>query len=271
VSGSAVPILMYHEVAGPADTASWLAVPPAAFAAQLAQLQAAGRTTITLSALAAGLAGQAELPARPVVLTFDDGYADFHQTALPLLLAHGFTATVFVTTGWLADAGPALRPRPGPMLCWPQVREVAAAGIEIGAHSHTHRELDQLRAGQLEHELRDSKSLLEDRLGGNVPALAYPFGYSSPYVRQAARAAGYAHACAVGNLLASQASDPFALPRLTVRHSTGQATFQQLAQGQRVPLIYAKDRALTRGYAVVRRSRAVLHGAARGQLPAIRP
>ncbi len=266
-----VPILMYHEVAGPADAASRLAVPPAAFAAQLAHLAAAGRTTITMSMLAAGLTGQAELPERPIVLTFDDGYADFHRTALPLLLAHGFTATVFITTGWLADAGPVLRPRPGPMLSWGQVQEAAAAGIEIGAHSHTHRELDQLPANQLDHELRGSKSLLEDRLGGPVPALAYPFGYSSQYVRQAARAAGYAHACAVGNLLASKASDPFAFPRLTVRHSTGPGTYQQLARGQRVPLIYAKDRALTRGYAVVRRSRAALHGAARGKLPVIRP
>lgn len=264
MNGGAVPVLMYHEVAGPADTTSRLAVPPGAFAAQLAHLHAAGYTAITMSALAAGLPGQAELPLRPVVLTFDDGFADFHQTALPLLARYGFTATVFVTTGWIADAGPALRPRPARMLSWQQVLEVSAAGVEIGAHSHTHRELDQLRDGQLARELRDSKSQLEDRLGGAVPALAYPFGYSSSRVRQAARAAGYAHACVVSNMTASPGSDPFMLPRLTVRRSTQLATFDQLIRGERVSRIYAKDRALTKGYAMVRRSRAVLHGEARG-------
>jgi len=253
-----VPVLMYHEVAARTDTASRLAVPPDAFAAQLAYLQAAGYTTVTMSALAAALAGRGELPGRPVVLTFDDGFADFHETALPLLQRHGFTATVFVTTGWVEDAGPAARPRPARMLTWQQVLEVAAAGVEVGAHSHTHPELDQLRAPQLERELRDSKSRLEDRLGGPVPALAYPFGYSSARVRQAARDAGYQHACAVGNAIAGAVGDPFARPRLTVRRSTSLPTFERMVRGRQVPVIFAKDRALTRGWAVVRRTRAAV-------------
>jgi peptidoglycan/xylan/chitin deacetylase (PgdA/CDA1 family) len=255
---------MYHEVATRADTASRLAVPPDAFAAQLAHLHDARYQTITMSALANALAGRAELPERPVVLTFDDGFADFHETALPLLQKYGFTATVFVTTGWIEDAGPAARRRPARMLTWQQVLEVAAAGLEIGAHSHTHPELDQLRAPQLEHELREAKFLLEDRLGGPVPALAYPFGYSNAQVRHAARAVGYQHACAVGNAIASSAGDPFAVPRLTVKRSTRLRTFDQMVRGQHVPMIFAKDRSMTKGWAMVRRTRAVVHGVTGG-------
>jgi peptidoglycan/xylan/chitin deacetylase (PgdA/CDA1 family) len=258
----AVPILMYHEVAARTDTPSRLAVPPGAFAAQLAHLHAARYHPITMSTLTAGLAGRGELPERPVVLTFDDGFADFHETALPLLQRYGFAATVFVTTGWIEDSGSAARRRPGRMLTWRQVLEAAAAGVEIGAHSHTHPQLDQLRAPQLTSELGDSQALLEDRLGGPVRALAYPYGYSNARVRHAARAAGYEHACAVGNALAGAAADRFALPRLTVRRSTALRTFEQMVQGQHVPMIFARDRSLTRGWALVRRTRAVVRGVA---------
>ena len=256
----AVPVLMYHEVATRTDTASRLAVPPEAFAAQLAHLHDARYQTITMSALASALAGRTGLPERPVVLTFDDGFADFHETALPLLQNYGFTATVFVTTGWIEDAGPAARRRPARMLTWHQVAEVAATGVEIGAHSHTHPELDQLSAPQLERELREAKSLLEDRLGSSVPALAYPFGYSNARVRRAARAAGYQHACAVGNAIAGPAGDPFAVPRLTVRRSTRLHIFDQMVQGRHVPMIFAKDRSLTKGWAIARRTRAAVRG-----------
>jgi len=261
-----VPILMYHEVAGPEDTASPLAVPPASFADQIAALAGNGFTAVTAATLAAAWAGQASLPHRPVVITFDDGFADFHQAALPVLAEHGFTATVFVTTGWIEDArtaAPAARPRPARMLSWQQILESAGAGIEIAAHSHTHPQLDQLPPAGLAGELSISKHQLEDRLGVPVPGMAYPFGYSGAGVRRAVRAAGYRYACAVANGIASPHSDRLALPRLTVRRSTRPGTFARVVHGQQVPLIYARDRSLTKGYAVVRRTRAVLNGLSR--------
>jgi len=82
----AVPVLMYHEIASATDTASRLAVPPDAFAAQLSYLHDHGFTPLTAGRLAAALASEGQgLPARPIVLTFDDGFADFHASALPLL------------------------------------------------------------------------------------------------------------------------------------------------------------------------------------------
>jgi peptidoglycan/xylan/chitin deacetylase (PgdA/CDA1 family) len=258
-----VPILMYHEIADRAETASRLAVSPEAFAGQLARLHAGGFTTLTALDLAMALAdGTRPLPPKPVVLTFDDGFADFHSTALPLLRRYGFTATVFVTTGWICDAAQqdAAGPRPGRMLSWSQIAEAAAAGVEIAAHSHAHPELDQLAAGRLHRELDRSKALLEDRLAAAVPGLAYPFGYSNAAVRCAARDAGYQYACAVANTTVGQRWDAMALPRLTVRQSTRPEIFDQIAAG-RMPITFVKDWSLTKGWSAVRRARALLGGA----------
>lgn len=259
-----VPILMYHQVAGPGETAGRLAVPSAAFAAQLHYLHEQGFTTLTAGAAARALAaGGRELPARPVALTFDDGYADFHTQVLPALQRYGFTATLFVTTGWIEDAGQhAAGRRPGRMLTWSQLAEAAAAGIEIGAHSHRHPQLDQLPHRLLRPELDDCRDLLEDRLRHPVPGLAYPFGYSSATVRAAVRQAGHHYACAVGNVIAGPGADPFALPRLTVRRSTTEAEFADIASGRRLAAIFSRDRALTKGYAVLRRCRSAARAAA---------
>jgi peptidoglycan/xylan/chitin deacetylase (PgdA/CDA1 family) len=256
-----VPILMYHDIAERAAGGSRLSVPPRNFAAQLDYLTANGFTTVTAGELAAILAVGASPPARTVVLTFDDGFGDFHARALPLLRQHGFTATVFVTTGWVADAGRhSAGTRPATMLTWSQIVEAASAGIEIGAHSHGHPQLDQLGGDRLRSELTVSKFLLEDALGARVPGLAYPFGYSSARVRRAAAGAGYTYACAVGNALPRPQRDDFALDRLTVRADLDLDTFALAVQGQGISRIYRTDRALTRGYAILRRGRAIVTG-----------
>jgi peptidoglycan/xylan/chitin deacetylase (PgdA/CDA1 family) len=261
-----VPILMYHEIAAREDTTSRLAVSPSSFAAQLKHLHEAGFTTLTFSELVSALADDpARLPERPVAITFDDGFADFHSEALPLLRHYDFTATVFVTTGWIADAGPRAADRsPARMLCWSQIREAAAAGIEIGAHSHRHPQLDQLAPERLHDELATSKALLEDGLGLTIPALAYPFGYSNARVRRVAREIGYTHACAVGNAIAHSTYDEFALPRLTIHRSTAPTAFEDIVHGRKVSLIFLRERSLTKGWALVRRSRAGLGAALSG-------
>ena len=254
-----VPILMYHEIAQRPETTSSLAVPPEAWAAQLAHLSAEGYQTVTAAELAATLAAGGELSARTVVLTFDDGYEDFHSRAMPLLTRYGFTATVFVTTGWVRDSGPLpAGRRPGRMLSWGQIEEAAGAGIEVAAHSCLHPQLDQLPGKQLREELRASRARLEDRLGVAVAGVAYPFGYSNTTVRKTTRDMGYAYGCAVANAMAARDSDPFALPRLTIRRSTAMTTFQDVVQGRNIPRIYVKERAMTKGWAMVRRTRAAL-------------
>jgi peptidoglycan/xylan/chitin deacetylase (PgdA/CDA1 family) len=255
-----VPVLMYHEIADAADTASALAVSPDVFAGHLAYLRDAGFNTVTAGELSAILAdGTGTLPARPVVLTFDDGYGDFYTQALPLLKRNGFTATLFQTTGWVGKEDEAIR-----MMNWRELAEAEQAGIEIGAHTCTHPQLDQLPEKALYEELYASKSALEDNLGLKIPGLAYPYGYSNAKVRQLARDLGHDYAYAVGNALSSGEADPFAIPRLTVRRTTPMDEFQKMVNGRDTPTL-RRARVLTSGYSVVRRARSALrarHGQA---------
>jgi len=251
-----VPILMYHAVAEhPPAATRRLSVTPRSLEQQLAFLVDHGFTGMTFSDLADAFETGKALPKRPVVLTFDDGYADFARDVSPILRRYGFPATIFITTGWISDVGPHAAGTPlDQMLNWAQIQELAAAGIEIGAHSHSHPQLDQLADATLCRELGDSRALLEEGISAPVRALAYPYGYSSTRVRLAARAAGYRCAAAVRNVRATSSDDLFMLPRLTIRRSTDQTVFAAVMTGSD-GRVFRRDRVLTAGWASVRGAR----------------
>ena len=256
---ASVPILMYHSVTDvPTASTRALSVSPATFAAQLNYLRRQGFTGLTFGELCTRRRTGQPLPPRPIVLTFDDGYADFVDDALPLMLEQGYPATVFVTTGWLHDANSnAAGTSPDRMMSWAQLTELAAAGVELGAHSHSHAQLDQLSLPRLRAELTDSKHMLEDHLDQSIDSLAYPYGYSTKRVREASREVGYLHAACVGNAIATPACDPFRVPRLTIRRSTSSNAFAGTVNGKGVRLRYAPAHILTAGWALVRRTRSV--------------
>ncbi|WP_190196985.1 polysaccharide deacetylase family protein [Streptomyces djakartensis] len=246
---------MYHAVAtDPNEATRALSVTPEAFAEQMAVLAELGLNPVTTARLAACWRSGRPLPVRPVLITFDDGYEGVHRHALPALAKHGFPATLFVSTGWIQgpyDTGGGL----DTMLDWDQVRELAAAGVEIGGHSHSHPQLDQVCDATLRFELIHCKEILADQLGAVPASFAYPYGYSSRRVRSAVREAGYAQALAVGNGLARRAQGPYALRRVTVRRGTDIAEFERVVQGRAIARTFAVDRVLTKGYALVRRTR----------------
>jgi peptidoglycan/xylan/chitin deacetylase (PgdA/CDA1 family) len=257
---------MYHAVAtDPNDATRALSVTPEAFAQQMELVGELGLTPVRTADLAARWRDGRPLPERPVLITFDDGYEGVHRLALPVLAKHGFTATVFVTTGWLRgpyDTGGGL----DTMLDWGQVRELAATGVEIGGHTHTHPQLDQLDDTALRHELIHSREIVTDELGTAPVSLAYPYGYSSRRVREAVRETGYGQALAVNNGLARRRQGPYALTRLTVRRSTTAEEFERLVQGRAIARDFARDRALTKGYALVRRARQVRRKVSRSRV-----
>ncbi|MGX1545070.1 polysaccharide deacetylase family protein [Streptomyces adustus] len=261
-----VPILMYHAVAAdPNDATRILSVAPEAFAEQMALVGDLGLTPLGTAELAARWRSGRPLPARPVLITFDDGYEGVHRHALPVLAKHGFAATLFVSTGWLRgayDTGGGL----DRMLDWDQVRELAAADVEIGGHSHSHPQLDQLDEDTLRAELTRCRDIVADELGAPPLSFAYPYGYSSRRVRQAVRAHGFAQALAVGNGLARRRQGPYALQRLTVRRNTGIEEFERLVEGRAIARAFAGDRALTKGYAMVRRAGRIRRKAGRSRV-----
>lgn len=220
-----VPILMYHSISDyAAPKFQQFAVSPALFARQMAYLNWRAYTPMTVTQfLRVRWRGSSALPQRPVILTFDDGFADFYTSALPVLKYYGFTATLYITTGfingtsqWLQREGETARP----MLTWAQIKDICANGIECGAHSHSHRQLDTLPAQSAQDEIVHSKRLLEYHLKQEVLSFAYPFGYYSASVQQQVRQAGYTSACAVKYAMSSETTDPFALARLIVKPDT---------------------------------------------------
>jgi peptidoglycan/xylan/chitin deacetylase (PgdA/CDA1 family) len=261
-----VPILMYHSIAAaPNDATRELSVGPEAFAEQMALLGDQGFTPVDTAALAARWRSGGPLPERPVLITFDDGYEGVHRHGLPVLAKHGFASTLFVSTGWIKgayDTGGGL----DAMLSWAQVRELAAEQVEIGGHSHTHPQLDQLSDDALRFEVLRCKEIIADELGSRPASFAYPYGYSSRRVRQVVRETGFAQSLAVGNGLARRRQGPYALQRVTVRRGTGIEEFERLVEGRAIARNFVRDRALTKGYAMVRRARQVRRKAIRSRV-----
>ncbi|MGW7042945.1 polysaccharide deacetylase family protein [Streptomyces avermitilis] len=266
MSEPAVPILMYHSIAtAPNDATRVLSVAPEAFAEQMALLGDLKITPVSTAQLAESWRSGGPLPERPVLITFDDGYEGVHRHALPVLTEHGFASTLFVSTGWIRgayDTGGGL----DTMLDWDQVRELADAQVEIGGHSHTHPQLDEIDDDALWFELLRCKEIIADELGTRPVSFAYPYGYSSRRVREAVREAGFGQSLAVGNALARRRQGPYALRRVTVRRSTGVEEFTRLVEGRAIALGFARDRALTKGYAMVRRARQVRRKASRSRV-----
>lgn len=258
-----VPILLYHSVSG--DPPAWirpLSVTPEVFSRHLELILATGATVLSVGEYASILGGRGSLPSRPIVITVDDGLADFREEALPALRRAGIPVTLFVTTGFLeglADGEEAKRPS-GPWLDASELADLRGDGVEIGAHSHSHPYLDTLPAEEARAEIARSKEVLEDLLGAPVPSLAYPHGYHGPTVRRLAQECGFDSACAVKNALSSDSDDRFSLARLTVRSTTTDAELEAWLDGRGAPVATAREQARTRAWRVYRRGRALVTG-----------
>jgi peptidoglycan/xylan/chitin deacetylase (PgdA/CDA1 family) len=166
-----VPILMYHYIrivdASTDPLGYRLSVAPDAFAAQMDWIADNGYTPITMATFTACLRGQQTCPARPVVLTFDDGYADNALEALPVLQQRGFVGTFFIVSGRVGAPG---------YMTPEQLVALRDAGMEIGAHTVTHADLTQLARDAATVEMRDSRVALEELLGITVRSFSYPAG-----------------------------------------------------------------------------------------------
>lgn len=218
------PILMYHQVDAPPPRGTpmrGLVVSPATFSWQMAMLKWMGYQGVSMPELMPYLRG--ERTGRVVGITFDDGYRNNLDHALPVLQSHGFTATCYAVSH-LAGADNAWDKAQGvpskPLMTPLELRQWSTAGMDVGAHTRDHRDLTTLDLASAREQISGSKADLEAMIGARVAHFCYPYGRFQPGHAELVREAGFDSATTVNRGRAQPRADLFTLPRVLVSRST---------------------------------------------------
>jgi peptidoglycan/xylan/chitin deacetylase (PgdA/CDA1 family) len=203
----------------------------------MAYLAAQGYASLTLRDLSE-IGGH--VPERAVVITFDDAYACVRERAFPILQRYGFVATVFAIAGYVGEENgwdvrfPGMRSR---HLDWHGLKELLAAGWEVGSHSMTHPKLTALPEDGVWQELHGSKVLLEDALGTPIVSFSYPFGRYDRRIMNLAQKAGYRYGCTLdGRSFSSPTADGFLISRRGVYLLDDMRSFKRKVDSRDYPL-----------------------------------
>ena len=221
-----VPILYYHYIRinpNPRDRVGFgLSTPPAMFRAQMQYLANHGFHVISLHEAVVAIKNHSGLPSHPVVLTFDDGYADFFTAAVPVLQSHGFTATSFVVSGRMGWGG---------YMTPSQVVAADSMGFTIGAHTVDHVALAALPPTRATWEMKQSKLTLEGLLGHPVADFAYPYGSFNPYDVAQVKSLGFETAVSTISGTLHSAGQLFLLSRMRIGGGLPLSTFATVVGG----------------------------------------
>lgn len=232
-----LPILLYHSVTdSPASGLERFTISPARFAEHLDFLIDDDRPVMPLTQVASHICSGTPLPEGAVVVTVDDGLADFADHAWPELRARGMSATLYAVAEYLGDQSRWLPGKAGEsaMLGADDLRALADDGVDIGSHTMTHPQLDLIPLSSARREIIESKDALEQLLGRPVTSFAYPHGHHTRAIRALAVAAGYTSAAAVRNMVSHDRDDVFALARLTITDQVTTVELDRLLQGRGV-------------------------------------
>lgn len=200
-----IPVLAYHRVGYTRDS---LTVSPERLKADFRMLQQEGYCTISLEQFQNFQDDRnIDMPDKPILITFDDGYLDNYQNAYPILKKYGMIATFFIIADmlWTDDR---LNPE--------RILEMAQGGMSFGSHTVTHRALGQLTWDEIKDELINSKAVLESVLGRTVTAVAYPRGSYNKNVMMIADNVGYKTGFTVREGICTKSSPNFELRRIPV-------------------------------------------------------
>jgi glycosyltransferase involved in cell wall biosynthesis/peptidoglycan/xylan/chitin deacetylase (PgdA/CDA1 family) len=230
-----LPILMYHRIAddGPISLARYR-TSPGSFAAQMKVLRRAGYRAITSRDLLSCLHTGKPLEGRPVLITFDDAYRDFHDMAWPILRGEHLTAEVLVVTDLVEGCADwdAAHGSPAPLMNWPQIRSLAAAGVCFGSHMASHRHMMDLSSREIVREAVRSRAVLEKETGQPCVSIALPYGEAEPGFDRVAAQSGYEVGFGITPGWVRPGLDPLALPRLEVRGGWSIEAFEQALHRQ---------------------------------------
>jgi peptidoglycan/xylan/chitin deacetylase (PgdA/CDA1 family) len=212
------PLLTYHHI-GPRPRGvrlKGLYVSAKLFAEQIAELHASGFQTAAFAEVSSK-----QSQGKRVFLTFDDGFCDVLENALPILRTHRFGSIQFLvadllgkTSEWQKNSGEL----PGTLMDKAQIKDWLASGQEIGSHTLTHPRLTQVSLSQAREEIGSSKKKLEDLFGRSIEHFCYPYGDWNQEIRHIVQNAGYKSACITKFGVNTADADPFALKRITVRY-----------------------------------------------------
>lgn len=221
-----VPILFYHYVGNnpnPKDSGrDVLSISPDRFEEQMKYLRDNGYTLISLDTLYAALKKQATLPAKPVILTFDDGYIDFYYNAYNILRNYGLSATVFIPTGLVGQPS---------YLTWSQIKEMHSSGsVNFGAHTIHHYSLPSVSSETALNELTESRRVLQDELSVPINFMAYPNGATNNSVASLVQKAGYIGAVGTWSSLIQSEGTIYNMPRIRVSGTISIENFANLLQ-----------------------------------------
>lgn len=224
--GRTVMVLNYHKVV---DEHMSLSVPLADFEQHMKWLQEYGYTSITPEELYNFIVNGSELPEKPVLITFDDGYKDNYTNAYPIMKKYGFKGTIFVVTGFLGVYDN--------YLTWEQAGELAENGFSIESHTHNHKSMTEASDDDISKELAKSRDTLKEKLGVEADFIAYPTGTYNLHIAELVKEAGYKGAFTIKYDNASRDSNVYAIERVPIFH-TENTNKDFLERIQYLPLMY---------------------------------
>ncbi len=198
-----VPILMYHKIGTEPNNDA--VISQERFAEQMAYLRQHQYTPVTLDELYAYLTEKKPLPIKPVVLTFDDGYRDTYEIAMPLLKKYGFRSMMFIPAGDV-----------GKNISWAELKEMKAAGMEIGSHSYSHTDLDELSRQEQAAEISRAKQMFDKELNQNTRWFCYPNGSFNKTTKELLAANGITMAVTINPGWVTAGDDVLTLKRVWV-------------------------------------------------------
>lgn len=225
INNHTIKVLMYHQVVNDERLCNthWTYVSTAQLRKHLILLDHWGYTPITFRDYLMYEKGEINLPKKPIILTFDDGYADVYQNAYPVIKEFGWNAVTFVlgdkglrTNTWDIDLGIGS----SPLMNESQIIELNDAGFEIGSHSMSHARLSMIPVQTAWIEIIRSKEKLQAILKSEVTSFSYPFGSVNDSVKEMVRRAGYKIACGVFSGPPKFGEDRFDIRRITISGNT---------------------------------------------------
>lgn len=200
-----IPVLNYHSIT--VDPGNRATITPEKFEEQMMYLAENGYTTLSLQQFTDVLEGKESAPDKPVLLTFDDGYADNYTHAYPLLKKLGFRATLFMSPGMVDD---------GYFLNWEQAAEMHEAGWDIQPHGMTHPHLPRLNKEKQLHEITEARHQIEQKLGTTADIFCYPYGEFNNTTLSILKDHGFRYAFTIDQGVTTPAQSALKLKRIFV-------------------------------------------------------